>query len=73
MLFSAISLIIVCFPTSLLDPFAEVINISPFLANGIFTASIFTNTSSLDLINWSSSIFEERKTLMPFSAISEGL
>lgn len=63
----------VCFPTSLFDPFAEVINISPFLANGIFTASIFTNTSSSDLINWSSSIFEDRKTLMPFSAISEGL
>lgn len=63
----------VCFPTSRFDPFAEVINISPFLTNGIFTASLFTNTSSVDVINWSSSIFEDRKTRMPFSAISEGL
>ena len=70
---SGIPLIIVCFPTSLDDPFAAVMRMSFALAQSILTASRTTKTSSSLNAKLSSAIFDERRTRTPFFRISEGL
>ena len=62
-----------CFPTNLEEPFAAVMRISFSFAKSMLIALSSTNTSSGFKTKRSSSMFDERKTLTPFSLISVGL